>query len=194
MQPIDPSILHLPTTEAAKALLGKVFVKIHGDTPVGGIIVETEAYLHDDPACHASRGNTKRNEVMFWEAGHIYVYFTYGMHWCANIVTNEAGIGEAVLIRAVEPLPESIASMQHNRKGIRSIKELANGPAKLTQAMGITGTDNGKYINKQDIFLYENPNTGRFNIISTPRIGISAGTHLPYRYCIEHSEYLSRKG
>lgn len=194
MQPIDPSILHLPTTDAAKALLGKVFVKMHDDTPVGGIIVETEAYLHDDPACHASKGKTKRNEVMFREAGHIYVYFTYGMHWCVNIVTNEAGVGEAVLIRAIEPLPESIASMQHNRKGIKSIKELANGPAKLTQAMGITGTDNGKYINKQDIFLYENPNISHFNIISTPRIGISVGTHLPYRYYMEHSEYLSRKG
>ncbi len=167
---------------------------MHGDVSVGGIIVETEAYLHDDPACHASRGKTKRNEVMFREAGHIYVYFTYGMHWCVNIVTSEAGVGEAVLIRAIEPLPESMASMQHNRKGIRSIKELANGPAKLTQAMGITGIDNGKYINKQDIFLYENPNIGHFNIISTPRIGISVGTHLPYRYYMERSEYLSRKG
>ncbi len=193
MQPIDPSILHLPTTEAAKALLGKVFVKMHGDVPVGGIIVETEAYLHDDPACHASRGKTKRNEVMFREAGHIYVYFTYGMHWCANIVTNEAGVGEAVLIRAIEPLPESIVSMKLNRKGINKIKELANGPAKLTQAMRITGTDNGKYINKQDIFLYENPQPKHFNIISTPRIGISVGTHLSYRYYMEHSEYLSRK-
>ena len=113
-----------------------------------GKIVEVEAYCEGDSASHSFRGRTRRNDVMFWEGGHLYVYFTYGMHFCANVVTRKEGIGEAVLIRAVEPLM-GIDIMDANRfsnlqsLNYKSIINLTNGPAKFCQAFGIARKENG---------------------------------------------------
>src|SRR3990172_870099 len=103
-----------PTLQVARDLIGKNIVRISSGRKLIGRIVETEAYREDDPASHAFRGRTNRNDVMFWKGGHLYVYFTYGMHFCANVVTREEGAGEAVLIRAVEPL-EGIEEMMESR-------------------------------------------------------------------------------
>src|ERR1700741_2664024 len=130
-----------PTLVVAKDLLGKYLVRKFRRQYLIGKIVEVEAYLGEkDPASHAYRGITKRNEVMFREGGHLYVYFTYGMHFCSNIVTEEEGIGHAVLLRAVEPI-EGVNLMMKRRNG--TLENLTNGPAKLCQAFGITRKENG---------------------------------------------------
>ncbi len=114
MNKLPRSFYTRPTITVAKELLGKIFVRKIGKKILSGRIVEVEAYLRNDPACHAFRGMTERNRVMFNEGGYLYVYFTYGMHYCANIVTYKEGIGEAVLIRAVEPV-DGIEVMIKNR-------------------------------------------------------------------------------
>jgi DNA-3-methyladenine glycosylase len=172
------------TIDVARRLLGCHL--IHGSCV--GKIVETEAYLCDDPACHASRGMTKRNAPMFGPAGTAYVYFTYGMHYCFNVVTNIEGVGEAVLIRAVEPL-EGIELMQ-KRRNKQDNKQLCSGPAKLVQAFGITMDQNGHDLSQGD-FRIEFKSSDHDVQVSS-RIGISQGTHLPYRFCIKGSNFLSR--
>ncbi|MGD0038294.1 MAG: DNA-3-methyladenine glycosylase, partial [Bacteroidota bacterium] len=116
MKPLPRSFYLCPTLQVARDLLGKHIIRKIDDKLLIGKIVEVEAYCKGDPASHAFRGRTKRNDVMFWEGGHLYVYFTYGMHFCANVVTGNEGIGEAVLIRAVEPLA-GIEMMKINRYG-----------------------------------------------------------------------------
>ena len=125
-----------PSTVVARELLGRVFVRAgRGSARVAARIVETEAYEQTDPASHSFRGLTPRNAVMFGPAGHLYVYFTYGMHFCMNVVTDREGWGSAVLLRAAEPL-EGLASMRR-RRGTPDVRLLCAGPARLTQAFGI---------------------------------------------------------
>lgn len=165
-------------------------------TPAGIMkvkIVETEAYHQDDPASHSFRGITPRTAPMFQAGGHLYVYFTYGMHYALNIVTGRRGVGEGVLIRAAEPV-EGIDIMKANR-GIQDIKNLANGPGKLTQALGIKDTSlSGKILNKSSIFL-EQPaqavNTE--DITSGPRVGITKAAGQPWRFYIKDSPFVSRR-
>jgi DNA-3-methyladenine glycosylase len=146
-------ILQLSSVEAAPLLLGCTLSR---QTPEGTLslkIVETEAYRQDDPASHSFAGLTNRTAPMFEEGGYIYVYFTYGMHYCVNIVVGKKGIGEAVLIRAGEPL-EGVEIMKKHR-GINNIYQLTNGPAKLTQALGIISTElSGKKIGPKTLQLY----------------------------------------
>ena len=131
--PLGKKFFNQPTIDLAKSLLGKYLV--FGN--LKGIIVETEAYLgYNDPGCHASRGQTLRNAPMFGPAGNIYVYLIYGMYYCFNIVSGKIGEGEAVLIRALEPI-EGIPLMQKRRKTTK-LENLCSGPGKLTQAFGIT--------------------------------------------------------
>lgn len=139
-------ILQQNAVTVAQQLIGyRFYVKRNDHSLVGGKIVETEAYTAEDAASHTFRGETPRNKVMFGESGHLYVYFTYGMHWCANMVTGPAGHGEGVLIRALEP-DHGLEYIRENRHG-RPDAELTNGPAKVCQALGITGVDNGALIN-----------------------------------------------
>jgi DNA-3-methyladenine glycosylase len=154
-------------------------------------IVETEAYHQEDPASHSFRGLTERTAPMFEAGGRLYVYFTYGMHYCLNIVTGPAGRGEAVLIRAGEPI-SGIEIMQNNR-GITEIRNLANGPGKLAQAFGIKDTSlSGELLNKSSIWL-EPPEKPfpKSRIVSGPRIGIRHAVEQPWRFYIKGNEFVS---
>ncbi|MFZ4620255.1 MAG: DNA-3-methyladenine glycosylase [Bacteroidota bacterium] len=175
MKKLPRSFYSRKTVTVAKELLGKIIVRRIGKTLLSGIIVETEAYLFNDPASHSFRGMTKRNEVMFGEPGFLYVYFTYGMHYCANVVTNIAGVGEAVLIRAVEPM-DGLAVMMKNRKRTNNNvvqKDLTNGPAKFAQAFGLTTNDSGTDLGSDELFIAEGIEIPRSQILTTTRIGIS---------------------
>ncbi len=160
---------------------------------VGGVIVETEAYNRNDPACHAHRGMTERNRVMFGPPGRAYVYFSYGMHHLLNIVCEREGEPAAVLIRALEPR-EGIERMRSRRAPVVELRQLANGPGKLCQALGIDLARNGEPVYRGPLKIYppdsEWQGTG---IVATPRIGISVGTRRKWRYCAAGSRFLSRK-
>jgi DNA-3-methyladenine glycosylase len=182
--PLGKNFFNQPTVELAKALLGKILV--FGD--LRGIIVETEAYLYrGDPGCHASRGQTSRNAPMFGHAGHAYVYLIYGMYHCLNIVSGKKGEGEAVLIRAIEPI-QGIPLMQKRRK-TKKIESLCNGPGKLTQAFGITRKHNNISLLEGDLRIY---NSRIKPVICTSRrIGLSAGKELELRFYIEGNHFVS---
>jgi DNA-3-methyladenine glycosylase len=185
-----------PTRRVAKELLGCLLVHRLGRTTLVGRIVEVEAYLGlRDPASHAYRGKTRRNEVMFREGGHLYVYFTYGMHYCANVVTEQEGTGHAVLLRALEPV-RGLREMSRRRSASSSnIREanLTNGPARLCQAMGITGKDNGTDLLGNAIFVASDPERDPHQrIVRTTRIGISSGTEHPWRYLLRGNRWVSR--
>ena len=193
MKPEAKTILNLPALKAAPQLLGWTIVR---ETPEGTIklrIVETEAYHQGDPASHSFRSMTKRTTPMFEAGGRLYVYFTYGMHHCLNLVVGAKGVGEAVLLRAAEPL-EGIEILQKNRGGITSIHNLANGPGKLTQALGIKDTAlSGKLLNKSSIYL-EPPikSLNAKDIIASPRIGIREAADMPWRFYLKDSPFVTK--
>ena len=175
-----------PTTELAKALLGKILV--FGN--LQGIIVETEAYLGaDDPGCHASRGMTMRNAPMFGPAGRTYVYLIYGMYHCLNVVSGKEGVGEAVLIRALEPV-KGIETMQKRRK-LKKIENLCNGPGKLTQAFGITRKHNDLSLTDGKLCIYGS--RFRPEICTSRRIGLTEGKELELRFYIKGNRFVSGK-
>ncbi|MDR2597698.1 MAG: DNA-3-methyladenine glycosylase [Treponema sp.] len=182
--PLGKNFFKQPTVDMARALLGKILV--FGD--LSGIIVETEAYLYrDDPGCHASRGQTGRNAPMFGPAGHAYVYLIYGMYHCLNIVSGKKGEGEAVLIRAIEPV-QGISLMQKRRK-TKKIENLCNGPGKLTQAFGITRRHNNLSLLEGDLRIHNS----RIKplICTSRRIGLSAGKELELRFYIDGNRFVS---
>ena len=150
---------------------------------ISGIINETEAYTQDDPACHTFGGKqTPRNQVMYLEAGHLYVYFIYGMYHCLNIVTEEKGRGCAVLIRGIQPL-DGVNLMRDNRPNIKKDKDLANGPGKLVMALGIPSDLNGAFLFDSGCPLFLERQTEMvLQTQSTTRIGISKGTDLNWRF------------
>lgn len=163
------------TVTVAKNLLGKKIVRKIGRTEISGIITETEAYRHkDDPASHAHRQITNRNKAMFGDVGMAYVYFTYGMYYCFNVVARNPKVAAgAVLIRAIEP-EKGIKKMQENRNK-KDLKDLTNGPAKLTQAMKITKEHYGVDLTKNSK-LYITKGIKAKKIVSSPRIGIRQAT------------------
>lgn len=186
MKPLPKTFFEKNTITVAKNLLGKYL--IHKN--LIGKIVETEAYLQDDPASHSFKGKTKRNLPMFDNPGTSYVYLTYGMYYCFNIVSNKKGIGEAVLIRALEPI-SGVNIMKKNR---RKQDNLCNGPAKLTIAMGINKKHNGiNLLSPNSPIKILQGKKEKFNIIETTRIGISKGKNLRYRFYIENSKFVSKK-
>ncbi|GBF32726.1 DNA-3-methyladenine glycosylase II [Desulfocucumis palustris] len=179
------------TVLVAKELLGHVLLHETPEGVTAGRIVEAEAYIQGDPACHASRGMTPRNRVMFGPPGHAYVYIIYGMHFCFNIVTAPEGVGEAVLIRALEPL-EGIPLMRE-RRGKERLKELCRGPAMLVQSLGISKENNGDDMVGGKLTVCQGEFIGRDRIIATTRVGVTRGAELPFRFYIKDSSYISRK-
>ena len=171
------------TVIVAKKLLGKKLVRKIGNKEISGIITETEAYRHeDDPASHAFRKITDRNKVMFGNVGMSYVYFTYGMHYCFNIVAKKSKVSAgAVLIRAIEP-DKGIKKMQENRI-LKDIKNLTNGPAKLTQALNITKEQYGIDLTKKsEIYITEGIKVKK--IVEAQRIGIKNGKEFLWNFKI----------
>ena len=155
---------------------------------VGGRIVEVEAYDQQDPASHAYRGSTRRNAAMFGPPGHAYVYRSYGIHWCLNLVCGGKGVPEAVLIRALEPT--SGLDLQQSRRGVEDVRALCSGPGKLCQALGITGEHDGLALDVPPFRLEARAEIPE--IVTGPRIGITRATELNWRYMSAGSPYLSR--
>jgi DNA-3-methyladenine glycosylase len=177
------------TVEVARALLGKVLV--HG--PTAGIIVETEAYLGgDDLAAHSARGLTERTRVIFGPPGHAYVYLIYGMYQCLNLVAEANGRPGCVLIRALQPV--SGVELMHARRGAaRPLEQLANGPGKLTLALGITRAHNGTDVTRGALVVRQAPGVGEIEIAVTPRIGITRSAELPLRFLLTGSGFVSAR-
>lgn len=155
-----------------------------------GRIVETEAYHQADAASHSFKGETPRTAVMFGPAGHLYVYFTYGMHYCCNVVTGPAGEGSAVLIRAIEPLT-GMPTMSENRRGIEGFA-MTNGPPKLCQAFGIDKTLNGHDLSTEPLRLVLHEPLPYTDIVTTTRVGISREKDAPLRFYIRGNKYVSK--
>ncbi len=167
----------------ARELLGKVLV--HGAT--SGVIVETEAYLGgDDLASHSAAGITERTRVIFGPPGHAYVYLSYGIHECLNIVAESEGQPGCVLIRALEPL-EGIEVMRVRRGTVRMDRDLTSGPGKLTRALGITRAQNGVDVTRGDLVVRSRPGGEAFDIAVTPRVGISKCVDWPLRFVVRKS-------
>lgn len=182
----------------AKELLGKLFVRKIKDNFLVGKIVEVEAYDgRVDEAAHSFNGKTKRNEIMFQGGGRLYVYFTYGMHYCSNVVTGKVDEGTAVLLRAMEPV-EGIEFLALNRFGRKNITEkekinLTNGPAKICQAFKITRKENGILLTDNEIFILNQSEIKRSQIQTSRRIGIKKSVDLPWRYFIKDNPFISKK-
>jgi DNA-3-methyladenine glycosylase len=183
--------------DVAPDLLGKIFVRKAGDTYLSGKIVETEAYDGAiDEAAHSYNGRTERNAVMFDGTGLLYVYFTYGMHYCANVVTGKIGHGQAVLLRGIEPL-KGIDQMSLNRFGNsepdqRQKLNLTNGPAKICQAFKISKQQYGTDLTGSEIYILDEPLPPGSKIISTTRIGIKKSVNFPWRFLIKDNIYVSK--
>jgi len=170
--------------EVAPDLIG-VTLLVDG---VVGIIVEVEAYHHTDPAAHSFGGPTPRNAVMFGPPGFTYVYRSYGIHWCVNFVCEEAGSASAVLIRALEPM-RGVGAMRR-RRGLDNMRALCSGPGKLTNALGITHRHNGRALDAPPFALHAR--TGKVDVVTGLRIGITKAAELPWRYGLRGSKFLSK--
>ena len=170
--------------EAARDLVGATLL-VDG---VGGVVVETEAYAPGDPASHGYRRMTTRNASMFGPPGHAYVYRSYGLHWCLNLVCEDEGVASAVLVRALEPA-EGLETMRA-RRGAVAERLLCAGPGRLCQALGVTRTHDGTPLDEPPFEL--RPAPAGMEVATGPRIGITQGVELPWRYGVAASRYLSR--
>ena len=176
------------TVEVSRGLLGKILV--HND--VAGIIVETEAYLGgDDLASHSAVGITPRTRVIFGPPGHAYVYLSYGMHECLNIVAEKEGKPGCALIRALEPIA-GLEEMRHRRPAARTDRDLTSGPGKLTRAMDITSAHNGADLSRGPLTVRRPDHPRRFAIEVTKRIGITKCPDLPLRFLIRGNPFVSK--
>ncbi len=190
VQRLGRSFFARHTLYVARGLIGANLVRIVDGERLSGVVVETEAYRgRRDPASHAYPGVTKRNEVMFGEPGHAYVYFIYGFHYCLNFTTEPSRSAGAVLIRALEPR-EGLGSMMKNR-GTTEATEVASGPAKLTQALRIDLSLNGTDVVKsKELFLEKGTRPSR--VLRTTRVGVTKGKSLKWRFLVEGSSFVSK--
>lgn len=186
---LDFAFLDGPAHKVAPLLLGCLLERQLDGRVISVKIVETEAYDQTDVASHSYRGETERTKVMFGALGHLYVYFTYGMHYCANIVTGAEGHGAGVLIRAVEPL-EGLELVERNRQK-RGV-ETTNGPAKLCQALRIDRQLNGHDLRQGELRLIPDKSLPKTAITQTTRVGISQGKDVPWRFYITGNPYVSK--
>lgn len=182
--PLDRDFFSRDAVEVARDLVGCGMVH----DGVGGTIVETEAYREDDPASHSHRGPRGRAAVMFGPPGTLYVYRSYGMHWCVNVVCGPEGRGAAVLIRALEPTRGLDAMRARRGEG----RPLAAGPGRLTQALALDGTHDGRPAVGPDAVLSLSTRAEAPPIVSGPRIGISVAREVPWRFGHAGSPHLSR--
>lgn len=194
-----PRSFYKPSAErVARELLGHWLLRKTSAGPAGGLIVETEAYLVGDEACHAAPGLTERNRVMFGPPGHAYVYLIYGCHFCVNAVCRPAGTAEAVLIRAVEPALGRPFLL--SKRPVANERHLTNGPAKLCEAMAIDRKLDGADLcdPHSQLIIAENPQAAAFRqvrgpLVRTVRIGITRAAELPLRFCLAGSPFISRR-
>lgn len=170
--------------EVASRLIGSTLL-VNG---VGGLIVETEAYDREDPASHSFTGPTARNLVMFGPPAHIYVYRSYGIHWCLNIVCRDADHGAAVLIRALEPTHG--IDIMRKRRLLEDARLLCSGPGRLCQALGVTREYNGARLDAPPFQLQ--PANGKVAVVNGPRIGISKAMDVPWRFGLAGSRFVSK--
>lgn len=193
LSPLAASFYARPSPVVARDLLGRLLVEERGPGRVVGRIVESEAYEEGDPASHSFRGPTPRNSVMFGAPGRMYVYFTYGMHHCMNVVTGSDGEGSAVLLRAVEPL-EGIDVMC-GRRGVAARPLLCSGPGRLCQAYGVGRADNGHDLldSASGLFIAAGDPLSREHAAAGPRVGVREAAERPWRFFEEGSVYVSRR-
>jgi DNA-3-methyladenine glycosylase len=196
--PLPRSFYEPSARVVAPQLLGHWLIRSTPEGVCGGVIVETEAYLADDPACHGARGMTPRNRVMFGEPGCAYVYLIYGFYHCVNAVCRPSGVAEAVLIRAIEPVFG--AEFMQQRRPVRKSRELTSGPGKLCAAMGIDRTLDGANLLATDspLFIARNPEVDALlrkhgPAATTTRIGIKEAVDEPLRFVLPGSDFVSRK-
>lgn len=175
---------HRPVPDVARDLIGATLL-VDG---VGGTVVETEAYARDDPASHSFGGRTMRNASMFGPAGHAYVYRSYGIHWCLNVVCDAEAPGGAVLIRALEPTAG--VELMRKRRSMSDLRRLCSGPGRLCQALGVTGTFDGLPLDTPPFAFESRSEPPR--IAEGRRIGITRGVETPWRFALSGSGFLSR--
>jgi DNA-3-methyladenine glycosylase len=183
-KPLKRAFFARSVLEVAPDLIGATLL-VDG---VGGLIVEVEAYHHTDPAAHSFRGPTPRNLVMFGPRGYLYVYRSYGIHWCVNFVCEKAGSASAVLIRALQPT-HGIPAMRR-RRGLHDERLLCSGPGKLCEALAITIKQSELPLDQPPIALHAR--IGKVEIVTGVRIGITKAVDLPWRYGLKGSRFLSK--
>lgn len=190
--PLPPAFYARPAREVAPLLIGKLLRSSIGGIETAGRIVETEAYIGpDDPACHAAEriGRTARNQAMFGPPGTAYVFLSYGIHWCLNAVTDHEDFPAAVLIRALEPV-QGLDAMRA-RRGVRD-RELARGPGRLAQALGIAGAIDGHPLHLPPLTVHDAPPVDPADIEHGARIGITRAADWPLRFTLRGSAWVSR--
>ncbi len=195
MRPVERAFLARDPRQVAPELLGKVLAHDLPAGPRSGRIVEVEAYCGPiDPGAHTYRGRTARNATMFGRAGLLYVYFTYGMHWCANVVCGDEDEGVAVLVRALAPL-EGVEQMRDARgPAARRDRDLCSGPAKLCQALGLDGSHDGlDLLGGGPVQLLDDGTPPAAEPVQATRIGLSAGAEHPWRWYVDGDPNVSRR-
>ncbi len=192
--PLPRAFYEQPTLEVARQMLGQRLVhRLLNGAVLSGVIVETEAYPHGDPALYAYQSPTPRTQAIFGQAGHVYLYATYRIHLMLNIACGPVGVAESVLIRALEPL-EGIDTMRANRAPVADTRQLTNGPGKLTSSLGLTvagfnGVDvTDPHSSLQIVARQAAPS----ETVATTRIGLSRGADLPYRFYVAGNKFVSR--
>ena len=176
-----------PAPVVARNLVGALLVR--ADDGIVVRIVETEAYLQEDPACHAHRGMTARNAPLFGPPGHAYVYFSYGMHWCLNVVSGREGWGEGCLLRAAEPIA-GLDVIRERRGAQHSERDLLRGPGRLGQALGLHREHSGIDVVGGELLSLSDDGT-RPGIAVGPRVGVALAADVPWRFWVDGSPWVS---